>query len=90
MCLTTGIFYLMPGNAELFYCYVLNDGDYNKLDEVYFDMIKNRNYIYACGLAIFILSFTAFNVAKLVVYGVLLFCLNQYFTSIKKWQAVLE
>lgn len=85
----TGIFYLIPGNAEI--CFRTNSGSGNiGLTRVFFDVINKRNLVYISGLTSLVLLFTSFKIARNFTYCLFLFSLFLYFASIKCWHTHIK
>jgi len=80
----TGIFYLIPGNAEI--CFRNTSGSGNiGLTALFYDVINKRNLVYISGLTSIVLLFTTFKIARNFTCCLFIFSLFLYFASIKSW-----
>ena len=85
----TGIFYLIPGNAEICYRHTSGSGNMG-LTGVYLDIINKRNFVYVSGLASIVLLFTPFKMVRVFTYCLFLFSIILYFSSIKCWHLYIR
>ena len=86
--IVTGLFYLIPGNAELCYRNTLASGNMG-LNGVYLDVINKRNFLYICGLSSIFLLFMPFKMLGSFMYCLFIFSVLAYFRSIKTWHVYL-
>ena len=80
--ITIGIFYLIPGNAELFYRETLSS-DVILSAFATAKIIKNRNFLYMCGVSSIILAFTPFILLRFFAQCLYLYSIYKYFRYIK-------
>ena len=84
----TGLFYLLPGNVEIYYCYALESRYIAKHGvnlDVILDVIDKRNFLYIFGLSSLIVSFMQFKLLEFFTYCLFLYSIFVYFRSIKRW-----
>jgi hypothetical protein len=88
----TGLFYLLPRNVEMYYCYALESRYIAKhvvnLDviiDAVLDVIDKRNFLYIFGLSSLIVSFMPFKMLEFFTYCLFLYSIFVYFRSIKRW-----
>ncbi len=82
----SGLFYLMPGNADMCYHHTLESGNMG-MNGVYLEVVNRRNFVYVSSL-IAILS-TPFQLVRLFSYSLFIFSVLLYFHSIKTWHEYL-
>ena len=84
----SGLFYLIPGNAEMLCRYTADSGNIG-LNSIYLDVMRKRNLIYMSGSFSLILLFTPFKVLRLFSYFLFVLFVSTYFYSMKSWHPYL-
>ncbi len=84
----SGLFYLIPGNAEIL-CRYTSDSGNRGLNRIYLDIINKRNLIYISGSFSLILLYAPFKVLRYLSYLLFIFSVLLYFHSIKRWHSYL-
>jgi len=82
--IASGLFYLIPGMAEIFYCYSENIGNMS-LAGVFLDIKNKRDLVYICSLSSFCLLLSPFKITRNLSFAALIFSFCLYFNSIKRW-----
>ena len=83
-----GLFYLVPGNAEICYRHASASGNMG-LTNVYLDVKIKRDTFYTFGMSSLVFSFVPFKMLRLFVHTLSICSLIIYFRSIKKWHTYL-
>jgi hypothetical protein len=77
----TGLFYLIPGNVEMFYCEKFLSS-VNLQADSYSTIINKRNFLYICGAFSIFLAFTPFKILRYFAYCLCIYSIYEYFSSI--------
>ena len=88
LMLLSGLFHLVPGNAEIV-CQCTTSSGNMGLYGVYMDVINKRNFVYGSLFLGFVSLFTPFKLLRAFSCGLVLFSLFLYFSVIKKWYQYL-
>lgn len=81
----TGLFYLIPGNAEIYYRSASSQGNLG-LAGVFLDIIRKRNFVYMCGLFYIFTLFTPNKIVRSLFFGLLMSTLFLHLKTIYQWR----
>jgi hypothetical protein len=87
--IVTGLFYLIPGNAEICYRHTSACGNMG-LTGVYLDVINKRNFVYFSGFISLVVLVTPFKLLTLFSYCLFVFSILLYFNCIKCWHLYIR
>lgn len=81
----TGLFFLIPGNAEIYYRSASSPGNLG-LAGVFLDIIRKRNNVYACGLFFMLALLSTNKLVQTFLFGLFLFTLFLHLKTIYHWR----
>lgn len=88
MLALSSLFYLIPGNADIFYNQYLIDCN-NTMPLIYLDIINKRNSFYFSGVCLLFSMYMPYNCLKFVVSILFIYSMMLYIYSIRQLKLYL-